>query len=46
MIGVNVMSNYRKPVRKKTSRKLFTKGALKINKKNVQARPMRGGIRL
>jgi len=40
------MSKYRKKVSKRRSSKLFTKGAMRINKKNVQARPMRGGIRL
>ena len=37
---------YRKPVSSKGSQKLFTKTAMKIHKKNVDARPMRGGIRL
>ncbi|AKI26922.1 hypothetical protein [Gokushovirinae Fen672_31] len=32
---------------KKASRKSFTKGAVKVHKKNVPTRvPMRGGIRL
>ena len=40
------MSKYRKKVPNKKSQKLFTKGALNVNKKNVSPRPMRGGIRL
>lgn len=40
------MSKYRKPISDNRSGRLFTKGAMNINPKNVQARPMRGGIRL
>jgi len=32
------------PMRK--SKKMFSKGAQRVNKKNVSPRPMRGGIRL
>ena len=37
---------YRKEISNKGSQKLFTATAMKINKKNVDPRPMRGGIRL
>ena len=40
------MSNYRKRLSDKKSRKLFTRTAMRVNPKNVAARPMRGGIRL
>lgn len=40
------MSKYRKPMGDRKSQKLFTRGAMKVHSKNVQARPMRGGIRL
>jgi len=36
----------RKKVSNKRSQKLFTKTAMKVNRKNVAPRPMRGGIRL
>ena len=36
---------YRKKMGKKRSKRIFTKGAMKIAKRNF-ARPMRGGIRL
>lgn len=38
------MSN-RKRLKKQTSRRLFRKTAGKTHKKNLQTRPMRGGIR-
>lgn len=31
---------------KSASRKVFTRGAVRIHKKNLQTGPMRGGIRL
>lgn len=37
---------YRKQVSNKRGQRLFTKTAMKIHKKNLAARPMRGGIRL
>lgn len=37
---------YRKKMTKKRSRKLFTKTAKRVHRKNAMARPMRGGIRL
>jgi hypothetical protein len=36
----------RKNLKKRTSKKLFTKTASKIHKKNTRGKPMRGGIRL
>ncbi len=33
-------------INRKDSRRSFTKGALRVHKKNVVANPMRGGIRL
>jgi hypothetical protein len=36
----------RKKISDSRSRRLFTKGAININRKNVSPRPMRGGIRL
>nr|QJB20535.1 MAG: hypothetical protein [Microvirus sp.] len=36
----------RKKVPMKKSKRLFTKTARKVHKKNVNPRPMRGGIRL
>lgn len=36
----------RRPMSRKGSKKLFTKTASKTHVKNVQANPMRGGIRL
>jgi len=42
----NKKTKYRKKLSKKTSRKMFTKGAVRTHKKNLQSRPMRGGIRL
>lgn len=36
----------RAPMKKSTSKKLFTKTAKKVNPKNLRSRPMRGGIRL
>lgn len=41
---VNIMS--RRQIGDKSSRKLFTKTAMKINKKNVRPRLQRGGGRL
>jgi hypothetical protein len=37
---------YRKKLSRKGSKKLFTRTAKKVNKKNAMGRPMRGGIRL
>lgn len=36
----------RKRLSKRASRKNFTKGAKRTNKKNLASRPMRGGYRL
>lgn len=36
----------RKRMNKKYSKKLFTKTAKRVHKKNGRGRPMRGGIRL
>lgn len=36
----------RKNLKKRTSKKLFTKTASKIHRKNTRSKPMRGGIRL
>lgn len=36
----------RKKLTRRGSRKLFTKTAEKVQKKNLVAKPMRGGIRL
>jgi len=40
------MSNYRKRMPRKRSRRDFTRKARKVNRRNYQGRPMRGGIRL
>lgn len=40
------MSRKRKKLSKAKSRKIFKKGARRINKKNISPKPMRGGIRL
>lgn len=39
------MSKYRKSVSKKRSKKLFSRTAKKVNRRNVSM-PMRGGIRM
>jgi len=36
----------RKKLSKPASKKLFKKGAQKVDKRNLRANPMRGGIRL
>lgn len=36
----------RKKLRKRVSRKLFSRTAKRVRKKNYRAKPMRGGIRL
>lgn len=36
----------RRKLSKKSSKKIFTKNAVKVNSKNGMANPMRGGIRL
>lgn len=36
----------RRKLSKKKSRKIFTKGAVNIKKRNLRTRPMRGGFRL
>lgn len=36
----------RKRIKRRKSRKLFTKGAKKVHRKNGLTNPMRGGIRL
>ncbi len=41
------MARYRKKISRKKSRRSFTRGAMRVHKKNsVSARPMRGGYRL
>lgn len=35
----------RRPMKKKRSRKLFSKTAKRVHKKNRSVKPMRGGIR-
>lgn len=37
---------YRKRLKKRSSRKLFSRTAKRTRKKNYRAKPMRGGIRL
>lgn len=37
---------YRQKLKKRRSKRLFSKTARKINKKNLRDRPMRGGFRL
>ena len=37
---------YRKKMRRGKDRRVFSKTAKRVNKRNVRARPMRGGIRL
>lgn len=37
---------YRKKLGRKKSRRLFSRTARRVHKKNAGARPMRGGIRL
>jgi len=37
---------FRKKMRKRKDKKVFSKTASKVNKKNYSATPMRGGIRL
>jgi len=39
------MSSYRKPMKDGKSQRMFTAGS-GVHPKNLQARPMRGGIRL
>lgn len=36
----------RKKISKKKSKKMFTKGAMKVHPKNLAPRPQRGGLRL
>ena len=40
------MAFRRRKVNRKKSKRMFTRTAKKVNKKNGQGRPMRGGIRL
>ncbi len=40
------MAFKRKRIKRRKSRKLFTKGAKKVHRKNGLTNPMRGGIRL
>jgi len=40
------MSRSRKRLSRSNSRRSFTNGALRVNKKNYAGNPMRGGIRL
>ncbi len=43
---LEVMMAFRRKIPKKKSRRSFTKGALRVNKKNTGSKVMRGGIRL
>lgn len=36
----------RRKLSKRKSRKIFTKGAVRIKKRNLRAKPMRGGFRI
>lgn len=40
------MSKYRRPLKKKYSKKLFSKTAAKVKSANYNRSPMRGGYRL
>lgn len=40
------MARMRKRIPRRKSKRLFTKTARKVHKKNAYGRPMRGGIRL
>ncbi len=40
------MSNFRKKMGKKRSKKLFTKTAVRVKKQNMRSSPMRGGYRI
>ena len=40
------MFNKRKSIKKSNSKRMFTKTASRTHRKNLQGRPMRGGIRL
>lgn len=44
MKGVFIVK--RRKLSKKKSRKIFTKGAVNIKKRNLRPRPMRGGFRI
>lgn len=46
LLKEGVMYHKGRKVSRKGGRKLFTKTAMKVHKKNVPANPMRGGIRL
>lgn len=37
---------HRKPANRRGDKKSFTHNAMRVHKKNVSAKPMRGGIRL
>ncbi len=43
---LEVSMAYRRKMSRKKSRRSFRKGATKVHRKNLQGRPMRGGIRL
>lgn len=36
----------RRKLSKRKSRKIFTRGAVSVKKRNLRARPMRGGFRI
>lgn len=36
----------RRKLSRRKSKKIFTKGAVKVKKRNLRARPMRGGFRI
>lgn len=40
------MARFRKRMSKKSSRKIFKRGASRVHVKNMRGSPMRGGIRL
>lgn len=40
------MSKFRKRIPRKKSKRIFSRTARKVNKKNISPMPMRGGIRL
>ena len=44
MKGVFIVK--RRKLSRKKSRKIFTRGAVNVKKRNLRARPMRGGFRI
>lgn len=37
---------FRRPANRRSDKRSFTRGAMRTHKRNVNSRPMRGGIRL